>query len=487
MVGLALSKNSQCAAQVRPLRLPRCRTTTMTMTSTTSTGKSVMATRARAASRYASDLLAQLEYASEAASPGDAVDAPSLVSKASLPPKSVLLSLPGDLAATLTDVEQDGELLALVQAGGCSELVSLALFVAKQRATPDSPWKDLIESLPSSVDSPIFWSDEERETLLRGSPVVGEAKQRRAALDAQWDALASGELPAWLTKDGFMAAMSVVLSHAVFLPSVGCFALLPIVGDLDKTGSESGAVIDYDVDSNMVTVTSSISLSAGDPVKVYDGRPNGELYMATGCVERANPSDFMTLTASLVQTDRLYTMKQEVAAAMGFEASVDFPIFEDRFTTQHLAFLRMSRLTDAAQMAKVSFENDVIISQENEYEILQLLMGDMREALQGYETGMEEDVKELQRTDLSRRERMAALLRLGEKRVLRGTMDGVRTRLAPIRGIPTKSGGMADPNADLIEIFEAVENIPKAPANLVKGLKAWWRGDDDPDWKKNQR
>ena len=167
--------------------------------------------------------------------------------------------------------------------------------------------------------------------------------------------------------------------------------------------------------------------------------------------------------------------------------SVDFPIFEDRFTTQHLAFLRMSRLTDAAQMAKVSFENDVIISQENEYEILQLLMGDMREALQGYETGMEEDVKELQRTDLSRLERMAALLRLGEKRALRGTMDGVRTRLAPIRGIPTKSGGMADPNADLIEIFEAVENIPKAPANLVKGLKAWWRGDDDPDWKKNQR
>ncbi len=29
-------------------------------------------------------------------------------------------------------------------------------------------------------------------------------------------------------------------------------------------------------------------------------------------------------------------------------------------------------------------------------------------------------------------------LRLGEKRILRGTMDGVRRRLAPIRGIPTK-------------------------------------------------
>ena len=230
-------------------------------------------------------------------------------------------------------------------------------------------------------------------------------------------------------------------------------------------------------------VTSSISLSTGDPVKVYDGRPNGELYLATGWVERANPADFMTLNASLVQMDRLYTMKEEVAAAMGFGTSVDFPIFEDRFTTQHLAYLRMSRLTDAAQMAKVSFENDIIISVENEYEILQLLMGDLREMLQGYETGMEDDVKELQRQDLSQREKMSALLRLGEKRVLRGTMDGVRTRLAPIRGIPTKTG-MQDPNADLIEIFEAVENIPKAPANLVKGFKAWLRGDDDPDWQR---
>lgn len=33
---------------------------------------------------------------------------------------------------------------------------------------------------------------------------------------------------------------------------------------------------------------------------------------------------------------------------------------------------------------------------------------------------------------------MQAQLRLGEKRILRGTMDGVRRRLAPIRGIPTK-------------------------------------------------
>ena len=414
---------------------------------------------------------------------GEDAEAAAVVSTADLPAREILLSLPGELAATLTDVEQDEELLALVQASSCSELVSLALFVAKHGALQDSAWKGLVDSLPSSVDSPIFWSDDERARLLRGSPVAEEAGRRRASLKAQWDALNRTPVPEWLTEERFMDGMSVVLSHAVFLPSVGCFALLPIVGDLQKTGSESGAVVDYDAASNKVTVTSSISLSAGDRVKVYDGRPNGELFMATGYVERANPSDFMTLNASLIPMDRLYTMKEEVATAMGFSSSVDFPIFEDRFTTQHLSYLRMSRITDAAQMAKVSFENDVIISQENEYEILQLLMGDLREFLQGYETGMEEDVKELQRTDLTRRERMAALLRLGEKRVLRGTMDGVRTRLAPIRGIPTKSGGLQDPNADLVEIFTAIEELPQAPGRLVDGFKSWLRGDNDPDFK----
>ena len=48
----------------------------------------------------------------------------------------------------------------------------------------------------------------------------------------------------------------------------------------------------------------------------------------------------------------------------------------------------------------------------------------------------------LQRKDLSTEERLAAKLRLSEKRIISGTMDAVRKRLAPIRGIPTKAGGM---------------------------------------------
>ena len=60
----------------------------------------------------------------------------------------------------------------------------------------------------------------------------------------------------------------------------------------------------------------------------------------------------------------------------------------------------------------------------------------------------------------------------------------MRRRLAPIRGIPTKAGGMQDPNQDLVEMFQMIESIPSAPKRLVDGFMSWARGDDDPDWKK---
>jgi hypothetical protein len=98
--------------------------------------------------------------------------------------------------------------------------------------------------------------------------------------------------------------------------------------------------------------------------------------------------------------------------------------------------------------------------------------------LQAYASEYDDDVKDLQRRDLTPKQRLAAQviqqqgnivraacrhpdctvqrtswtpvkravlplaafmqLRLGEKRILSGTMGGVRRRLAPIRGIPTK-------------------------------------------------
>ena len=59
-------------------------------------------------------------------------------------------------------------------------------------------------------------------------------------------------------------------------------------------------------------------------------------------------------------------------------------------------------------------------------------------------------------------------------------------RLAPIRGVPTKSGRMADPNEDLREIFDTIESIPQAPAKLLGSFMSWARGEQDPSWTKQK-
>lgn len=83
----------------------------------------------------------------------------------------------------------------------------------------------------------------------------------------------------------------------------------------------------------------------------------------------------------------------------------------------------------------------------------------------------------LQRPDIAGRERLAIRLRLCEKQILSQTMDAVRRRLAPIRGIPIKSGGMADPNADLKEVFDFIDDLPNKPKKFLDTIGRWAKGD----------
>jgi histone-lysine N-methyltransferase SETD3 len=402
----------------------------------------------------------------------------------------VILEIPGDLAATSVDVGKD-ELLSTL-AEGRSELVGLALFLMQERSRGSaSAWAPLLATFPSCTNSPVMWEDTERAELLNGSPILEEARSREAALLAEWDSVQTTAGTAGISLDPgtfnaptFLEAMSVILSAAAYLPSAQCFALLPLVGSIRRTGSAGGAVLDYDFDRQSVTLVTSRPYTRGQEIRLYDGRPSGEILLATGSIEPANPADCLILPASLVAADRLYSQKKEILESFGFTVSEEFPIFEDRMATQHLAYMRLARLTDPAQFIKISFEQDVIITPENEYEVLQLVMADLRDRMQAYPNNFEDDLKDLQRNDLSRRKRLAAVLKVSEKRILRGTMDGVRRRLAPIRGIPTKSGTLQDPNADFKEMFDMFEAIPSAPKRLFDDLMAWGRGENDPDWKK---
>ena len=191
------------------------------------------------------------------------------------------------------------------------------------------------------------------------------------------------------------------------------------------------------------------------------------------------------MDVGLVPTDRLREAKAAILGALGYAASCQaFPIAADRMPLALLAYLRLARVSDAAALAAVSFEVDNPVSAANEYEVLQLLLGECRDRLAGYAGPAEEDTKLLQQPGLGTRATLAARLRLAEKAVLQGTMDAVRRRLAPIRGIPTKDGSMRAANADLLEVFDVLEGLPTLPGKVWGGLTGWARGDNDPTWGK---
>ena len=72
---------------------------------------------------------------------------------------------------------------------------------------------------------------------------------------------------------------------------------------------------------------------------MFDGRPNGELILATGRVEDDSPSDYLTISVGLVQADRMYSTKKEILKAMGFEG------VQVGFLDQWLLFAALSNVT----------------------------------------------------------------------------------------------------------------------------------------------
>eukprot|EP01025_Chloroclados_australasicus_P026878 TRINITY_DN26696_c0_g2_i1.p2 TRINITY_DN26696_c0_g2~~TRINITY_DN26696_c0_g2_i1.p2 ORF type:complete len:501 (-),score=29.89 TRINITY_DN26696_c0_g2_i1:203-1489(-) len=386
-----------------------------------------------------------------------------------------LLIIDGNLCVTTIDAQKVPEVTELYK--GDNELTLLALWLCFQRIKNESSYKELIETLPDRTNSPILWTSEQIGDLLQGCSIFESIQQQRAMMESEWQILLSSGVPGSLTKEMFMGAWCTCFAHLTYLPTAQCVALVPLLGHMRSTGNNNGCNADFDLETGCVKVTTTRPYRQGQEVMLNDQRNSGEIFMAKGYVDESNAFDFMTITASLVQADRLYNMKKEILESYGLEALQQFPIMEDRIPLQLLSYLRLSRVQDAAQIAKISFDNDVIISQSNEYEVLQLLMAECRDRIGAFKTQYEQDVKLIQAENLTLEERLACKLRLNEKRILGSTMDAVRRRLAPIRGIPTKSGKMADPNQDIREIFDVIETLPQKPKQILDDLFGWNKND----------
>ncbi|KAK9790329.1 hypothetical protein WJX73_000550 [Symbiochloris irregularis] len=403
--------------------------------------------------------------------------------------EEAVLSISGSCVATSTDAEQAG-VGALAE--GRSELITLALWLMAERLKgSESIWSPLIATLPlGTIDSPVLWPSEDRKQLLMGSPCQREADARAQALEQEWSGIAaaigndqSRFPPGAFNKEAFVQAVVAVIASAVYLPSAQCFAVIPLASTLPRTGQEgAGVTVDYDASTGGVAIRGLQSIKRGTKLELQDPRPNSELLLVWGLVEDSNPNDCLYIEASLVRSDRLFQAKQEILQSQGLGLKELYPVYQDRMPVQLMAYLRLSRMQNAAELAAANLEKDVVVSPMNEYEVLQLLLAECRDRLTAYGSSLEDEVSLLQSRGLSSRERTACRQRLAEKRILQGALDVVRRRLAPIRGIPTKEGALTGPNSDLADIFKGMEELPQKPAKLISGFLSWARGEQDPEW-----
>jgi len=286
----------------------------------------------------------------------------ALVATRDIPGGEVALEIPGDQCITAVDA---GKSPVAPVAEGRSDLVQLALWLMRERsAGAASEHAPLVASLPAATLSPLLWSEAELDTLLRGSPVAAEARSRVAALRAEWEAVEAaaaahpGALPDGADFAGFLSSFCAVLAHATYLEAASCFALVPLLGCARRTCAGGACGVDYDADRGSVIVVTDRMTRRGAEVAVADGRPNAEMLLACGAVERPNPQDFLEFPAQLLAADRMYTMKRQLVEQEGFSADQSFPIYADAMPTQMLAFLRLSRLSDVGQLPLVNFQQD---------------------------------------------------------------------------------------------------------------------------------
>ncbi|CAI5980400.1 unnamed protein product [Closterium sp. NIES-64] len=497
--------------------------------------------------------LASAGFPAQPVAPADAGAAGiGLSAKEPIKKGQVALRVPENFVVTSVDVAEHP--VVAKAAEGRGDLVGLTLWLMWERSQGDaSLWAPYIRTFPEATSSPLLWPADDRQRLLAGTTIADEIDGRVAEMEAVYSVLKATHFDADpstfptsptsapFSSESFKNAFAVVLSRAVYLPSVDLFALIPLADLVNHSPAPSNPAIpppssfDFDPASQCVVLRSNIDLSSGDPLLASYGadRTPADLLLTYGFVPRSSPSDFILLPVSLVPGDPLLEFKRQILNDQGLSVSEMFPLFTDRFPRQLIAFMRLARLQDAAQLAGISFERDVMLSEANEYEALQILLRDCNDRIAEFPQTLEDDlrllnlgsavsagaasaaaaaaanaessssssgsgggvfgglfggfgggqqqkqlVSEAERASAAaaaeaaaaeEREMLAAALRAREKQILANTVAALRTKLAPIRGLPSKQG-MDDPNEEIKAMFSMMEAGFSAPTKLFSDL-----------------
>ena len=361
------------------------------------------------------------------------------------------------------------------------EVIALGLMYAvtlRARGEGDAaacPWMEHLKTLPTSYNTPLFWSDEELAEL-KGYNTFHLTNLMKKQIAADWEALhkpLSEEYPELLgaaTLELYQWALSTVYSRAVGIVRKGVYTrCVPPIVDMANhspdAASDTAETLRYDEARDTVSFVTTSSRAVGDECYAVYGRyPNGKLLYSYGFVVPHSPHRAIDLWTRVTPTVSNAETKQQLLLAHDLtrEQTYDFTGTLRGFdgavsiSPALLATVRVIQVADAAELEDVenAFRGEMI-SVRNERATYVALRALLVNALK-VQTA-EEDKERLGQlllgdTKRSDRRLMALVLRVEERELVQECLAQVDVWVAQLDDV---GEAYVPPDSPLLKVKEA--------------------------------
>ena len=324
----------------------------------------------------------------------------------------------------------------------------------QKKKGPEGKWFPFIKELdrlggrgPQGAKSPLLWEEGQAESLLAGSPVIGQIKERIKGIRKEFEELdtvwyMSGslfskypfEVPSeQFTVERFIQAFAAVQSSVVHLQGVPLskrFALVPLGPPLLAYSSTCKGLLKYNAEEKAVVMEVDKHYSPGEQIFAWCGpQPNSRLLLNYGVVDDKNPYDKIPMGITIPSDDPLYREKrarlaeQDLSTQQTFQLSASTPL---PLPPKLLPYLRLTFASTEEELWAVKFDDSAAtVSKENEFKVLAQLAGYLQRKLSGYKTTIEQDNAIVDDPDSGPRQTVAARLLRIEKRILLDALQQV--------------------------------------------------------------
>ncbi|KAH9507193.1 Histone-lysine N-methyltransferase setd3 [Bulinus truncatus] len=374
-----------------------------------------------------------------------------------------LLHIPRKLMMTVDSAKQSslGSLISEDKILQVMPNVTLALHLLNEKLNPQSFWKPYIDILPSQYLTPLYWSSEDLQHL-HGSPVKGDAINQYRNIARQYAyfyrLLQKQQddrnlfLKNHFTFDNYRWAVSSVMTRQNQIPaSDGSRATLGLIPLWDMCNHCNGIYTsDYKAEHDACECFCLKDFESGQQILMFYGpRSNGEFLVHNGFVYPDNEHDRLCLKLGISKGDSLYTLKSDLLSKLNLAPSRAFYLHMGRFPVDGdlLAFLRVFCMDEGVLREKYNGDSpptaaelealkdeDSVSSTESEEKVWSFLQTRASLLLKGYPGTLEDDETLASKADdVSDVERMAAQLKIGERKILLNAVDYADRKKASLK------------------------------------------------------